>query len=134
MNAYESVLLIYPLTKSHKDLLRTHQQALLALFILSGSLAHWERVRVRAVQYSHYLLHHSINIRKYFVIPETEYSIASLFEIAGPTLIGLHLLHVLATVEFDYQSNFNATEVGNKWTDRMLPTEFSAANLSVTQF
>jgi hypothetical protein len=133
MKAYESVLLTHPLTKSHKDLLRTHQQH---YWLYSScpvpSRTHWERVRVRAVQYSRYLLHHSINIREHFVIPETKHSIAYLFEIAGPTLIRLHLLHVLATVEFDYQSNFNATEVRNKWTDRMLPTEFSAANLSVT--
>jgi hypothetical protein len=67
------------------------------------------------------------------VVPETKHSIASLFEIAGPTLIGLPLLHVLATVEFDDQFNFNATEVGDVFPDRMLAPELGSTELSVSQ-
>ena len=88
---------------------------------------------MRAVQNSNDLLHHSIDIREHCVVPETKHSIASLVKITGPMLIGLHLLHVLATVEFDDRSNFNATEVGNKRTHRMLPTKFTITNLSITQ-
>jgi hypothetical protein len=79
------------------------------------------------------LLHHSFDIREYFIIPEAEHSIALLFEIAGPTLIGLQILHVLTTVEFDYQSNFNATKVGDVFPDRMLAPELGSTELSVSQ-
>ena len=89
---------------------------------------------MRVVQYPCYLLQHSVNICKHFVIPKAQHSIAFLFKIKRTFLIRLGLLHVLAAIKFDYQSTFNATEVRNKRTDRMLPTEFSTTNLSVTQF
>jgi hypothetical protein len=77
-------------------------------------------------------LQHSVHIAQNVVVPETNN-----FEAVGrehrracrvSTLF--RRLHVLTAVQFDYETDLNACEIGEVLIDRMLPTESQAEETS----
>ena len=73
-------------------------------------------------------LQHSVHIAQHVVVPE-----ANNFEAVGrehrrPCRVStvFRRLHVLTAVQFDYETDLKACEIGEVLIDRMLPTESQA--------
>jgi hypothetical protein len=77
----------------------------------------------------------AIEIAQDLLVPETHYPIPLAFEVGRARLIGIYvgLLAMLAAVQFDDKPCLKTEEIGNVSTNRMLPSEFRALNLTVPQ-
>ncbi len=66
-----------------------------------------------------------------FMIPKTKHSIACLFQELSPFPICFHSSSVLAAIKFDNQTTFQAAEVDDESTNRVLPSELFVAETSI---
>ena len=77
-------------------------------------------------------LSNTLQVRKYVVVPEAQHAIAFGLEKGSSTLIGV-LSRMLTTIGFHDQPALLAHEIGNEWTDRLLPPELGAIQLAVAE-
>ena len=76
--------------------------------------------------------HHALGICENFVVPESQHLPALPLEPGGPALVSLVLI-VLSTVGFDDQTIFDASEVHDERTERMLPAKLVGRQTSAAQ-
>jgi len=76
---------------------------------------------------------HVIDPKENLIVPESQHSPASTFKPSRSSRIA-HLLNgVLPAIQLDDETSLDTCEVGEEWTDCMLPPEFAASNPAVTQ-
>jgi len=56
-----------------------------------------------------------------------------LLDEGGPNAIRFHPLCMVSSIEFNHQTTFNTTKVGDEWTDRMLSTKLRSTKLACAQ-
>ncbi len=67
------------------------------------------------------------------IVPEPEDAVALLMQESAASFILRLLFRMLPTVQFDHQPVLKTNEVDDERPDRLLPPEFAARKLSVTQ-
>ena len=72
--------------------------------------------------------HHAVKIAENVVVPKPHHPIAAAFEKCGSPRVA-RTLSVLTTVSLDDQSPFLTDEVGDEWSNRLLPPELGALYL-----
>ncbi len=94
----------------------------------------WERARVRGInQEAMNSFQDSLKIFKNVIIPKTHNAKASSFEICSPLTILAGLIHMFTTIQLNNQVVLQRTKINDIGTDRLLPPEFYARNLSRTE-
>ena len=68
-----------------------------------------------------------------FMIPEPQDSETRVHQISSSSLIEVALITMLTAVDFDDQTGLDACEIGDEWSDRMLPTKLVPAQLTGAQ-
>jgi hypothetical protein len=76
---------------------------------------------------------HFVQFRQHLVIPESQHSITAGFQKRCATLIFLRPVRVRASVEFNYDTAFDRTEVGETRSDWMLASEFYPAQATTAK-
>lgn len=74
-----------------------------------------------------------IEFQQHFVIPEADHTKSDRFQIFDPHIITNLLLDVLAAIQLDRESGFNADEIRNVWTERQLSPELPTSQLTSAQ-
>jgi hypothetical protein len=76
---------------------------------------------------------HAIRIGQNIIVPESKHSISLVFEKFCSTRIGLGLLAMLSSIQFNDEHGFRADEIGDEGADGKLPPEFMSAEASIAQ-
>jgi hypothetical protein len=76
------------------------------------------------------LLNNFVNFRDDLIVPAPQHCISSRAQKLAATLVLIQLVHVLRTVELDYEVSFLTTEVCEKGSDRMLSAKFESLELA----
>ncbi len=76
-----------------------------------------------------YCIHDPYDVREYVKIRESENNETFTFKKPRTLFIALYRVHMLATVDFNYQSEFEAHKIGDVLANRELPPELRSLDL-----
>jgi hypothetical protein len=76
---------------------------------------------------------HPFHVLEHFVVPEAQHDIPGLFQKSGSFAVISGSVRVLPAVKLDHDFSFQANEIQNVVTERVLAPEFAVFDLPLTQ-